>query len=264
MKKIIVFTDTHMQLQVETGKLDPDVQLAKGLAHVNQNHADADLVVFCGDLTDKGDIASYQKLKARLKDLELPYQLLLGNHDNRENFLAVFPDAIRDEHGFVQRVIETENVNLIMLDTLYGPPYEYPMSHMGNLCEKRFSWLEARLAEAGSRPCIIFMHHPPNDTGFAGMDAIKLMEGERFHDVISKSGNVVQLVCGHVHRTISGCHRGTAFCVFKSTVGQMPMLLDDNRTYLEVNEPSAYGIVMPNRKGVTVHTEDFELGEPLC
>lgn len=263
MSKIIVFTDTHMELCVPEGKFDPDVQLAKGLAHVNKHHSDAELVIFCGDLTDKGDVASYEKLKARLQDLQVPFQLLLGNHDKRENFLSVFSQAVRDENGFIQQVIETQHARLILLDTLNGPPYKYPFSHMGVLCEARLSWLDKQLSEAGDKPCIIFMHHPPHDTGFAGMDVIKLMEGDAFYELINKHGNVTQLVCGHVHRTISGSHKGVAFCVFKSTVGQMPMLFDDNKTNLEINEPSSYGMLFPHADGVVVHSEDFELSEEL-
>jgi len=60
-----------------------------------------DLVIFCGDLTDKGDVVSYKMLKSRLNDLNMPYKLLLGNHDNRENFLTVFGEEQVDEKMFL-------------------------------------------------------------------------------------------------------------------------------------------------------------------
>lgn len=259
MGKIIVFTDTHMEPEVAEGKLNPDVQLQKGIAHVNEFNADADRVVFVGDLTDVGDKQSYNMLRSRLKDLKIPYHLLLGNHDNRENFLEIFPDIKLDKNGFVQDVIETPEANLILLDTLNGPPYNYPESHIGKLCEKRMSWLEAQLDRAGDKPCIIFMHHPPHDTHFSGMDLIKLAEHEAFYELIKRYDNVHHIVAGHVHRTISGSHQGVPFSVFKSTVGQMPMLFDAMACHLEVNEPSAYGIIFVNSDSIIVQSEDFEL-----
>lgn len=261
MQKIIVFTDTHMQPQAGAEKPDPDVQLKKGITHVNEFNGDADLVVFCGDLTDKGDVGSYEMLKERLADLNIPYKLLLGNHDNRENFLTVFNDVQLDENGFVQQTIDMGSLRLILLDTLHGPPYDYPSSHMGKLCERRLEWLDAQLASAGEKDCIIFMHHPPHNTGFIAMDTIKLIDGSAFYNVVKTHDNVSQLVCGHVHRTISGHHKGIPFAVFKSTVGQMPMLFDVMDFHMEVNEPASYGILFADRGNVLVQTEDFELSD---
>lgn len=261
MQKIIVFTDTHMQPEVDEGKFDPDVQLKKGIAHVNQFNGNADLVVFCGDLTHKGDVISYEMLQNRLTDLNIPYKLLLGNHDNRENFLTVFDDTRLDENGFVQQVLDLGPFRLILLDTLNGPPYDYPSSHMGNLCEKRLAWLEAQLASAGEKDCMVFMHHPPHNTGFVAMDTIKLIDGDGFYKVLKNHNNVSQLICGHVHRTISGHYKGIPFAVFKSTVGQMPMLFDTMDFHMEVNEPSSYGIIFAEKDTVLVQTEDFELSD---
>lgn len=261
MNKIVVFTDTHMQPEVGAGKFDPDVQLQKGIAHVNEFNGDADLVIFCGDITDKGDIVSYQMLRNHLKDLNIPYRLLLGNHDNRENFLTVFDDVVVDENGFVQQVIDMGSMRLILLDTLYGPPYDYPLCHMGKLCERRLAWLDAQLSSAGERDCIVFMHHPPHDTGFVAMDTIKLLDGDAFYEVVKTHNNVSQIICGHVHRTISGHHKGVPFAVFKSTVGQMPMLFDTMDFHMEVNEPSSYGIIFADKDRVLIQTEDFELSD---
>lgn len=261
MQKIVVFTDTHMQPKVSAGKFDPDVQLEKGIAHVNEFNSDADLVIFCGDITDKGDIVSYRMLQNRLKDLDIPYKLLLGNHDNRENFLTVFVDAEMDENGFVQQVIDMGAVRLILLDTLHGPPYDYPLSHMGELCKKRLAWFDVQLASAGEKECIVFMHHPPHDTGFVAMDTIKLIDGDAFYNIVKTRKNVSQIICGHVHRTISGHYKGIPFAVFKSTVGQMPMLFDTMDFHMEVNEPSSYGIIFADKNSVLVQTEDFELSD---
>lgn len=256
MTKIIVFTDLHFG-QEKAGNL-PTERLTKGLAHVAAHNPDADHIILTGDLTHEGAVDDYRALQKVLETAPCPVHLMIGNHDRRENFQTVFPDVPKTESGHVQQVIDTPHATLILLDTLQAPPYSYPFSHIGVLCPERMAWLDAQLA-ASAKPCILFLHHPPHDTGFVAMDAIKLGNGPALYDLIERHGNVRQIVCGHVHRTISGVHRGVPFCQFKSLVGQMPMLFDVMDFHMECDEPAAYGILMLHEHGVLAHSEDFEL-----
>lgn len=263
MSKIIVFTDPHM---VKDGEriigIDPHARLASGIAHVNRHHRDADLVVITGDLAHRGDVESYARLRALLDGLEIPCRLMLGNHDQRESFAQVFPDSPRDENGFFQQRLEIGGNVLLLLDTLSGPPYGAPAVYHGLLCDRRLDWLDRNLAQAGDRPVYLFMHHPPHDTGFPGMDLIKLRDGERFHDLLARHGTVRHIFAGHVHRTISGSHRGIPFAVFKSPAHQMPMNFDTHDVTVSVDEPASYGIVLLKPQGCLVHVEDYELARP--
>lgn len=258
MSRVIVLTDLHITQEANTHGPDPDARLRAAIDHINTYQASADLVIVTGDLTDKGDAASYAKLADHLSHLALPYALMVGNHDHRAPFQEAFPQAPADPNGFVQQVIDLPEARLILLDTLNGPPYSYPFSHIGVLCEDRMAWLDDRLRET-DLPCILFMHHPPHETGFVAMDAIKLMNGPAFYDRILAHNNVAHIVAGHVHRTISGGHRGIPFTIFKSLVGQMPMLFDLMDFTMETDEPAAYGILMISPAGVVAHTEDFGL-----
>lgn len=254
MSRIVVLTDLHIAAEPDP-VINADTRLAAAIAHINQHQSDADLVVITGDLTDKGDAASYAKLKDHLSALKIPHALMLGNHDMRAPFLAAFPETPVTESGHVQQVIDLPHARLILLDTLNGPPYSYPYSHAGLLCAARLSWLDQALDT--DKPCILFMHHPPHDTGFVAMDSIKLMQSEAFHDRIA--GRVAHIVCGHVHRTISGSHRGIPFSVFKSTQWQMPMIFDVMDFHLETAEPPAYGLLLIGPDSIIAHTEDYGL-----
>lgn len=259
MSKIIVFTDIHYSVEHLDTEFNPIERLETGLNHAFKYNPDVDHIIITGDLTHHGDIPSYELLKDSLSKFEHDFKLLVGNHDNRENFLSVFPETTVDADGHVQRVIDTNTHRLILIDTLDGPPYDYPLSHRGMLCEKRLAWLDNQLSAAGSKQCIIFMHHHPHDVGFRAMDTIKLVNGDAFYAVIEKHNNVQHISCGHVHRTISGNHRGISFSLFKSTVRQMPMIFDSMDFYAETDEPAAYGIINTGEFGITVHTEDFGL-----
>ncbi|MCF3639144.1 phosphodiesterase [Rhizobium sp. TRM95111] len=260
MTKLIVFTDLHMTPEgTRIIGLDPHQRLKAGLDHVNLHHADADSVIFTGDLTHRADAPSYVRLKGLIDTLLPPSAITIGNHDSRELFRQHFPDVAADEEGFVQRAIDFADCRVLLLDTLFAPPYDYPDSHSGHLCERRLSWLDRRLGEAAGRPVLIFMHHPPHDTGFAGMDGIRLRNGDDFYDIVLRHGNVRHIFAGHVHRTIGGSHRGIPFSVFKSPVHQQPMPFDTPDPSLAVDEPGAYGIVVVTEHGLQVHTEDYEI-----
>lgn len=262
MTKLIVFTDLH--ITPEGGRiigLDPVERLRKGIQHVNRHHPDAARVIFTGDLAHRGDAPSYARFRQLLGELHCPPSLLMGNHDHRERFLDCFADCPVDENGFVQQAIDVDGARLLLLDTLFAPPYEFPASYSGYLCEQRLVWLDQQLCEAENRPVVVFMHHPPHATGFAGMDAIALKNGEAFYEVLKRHGNVRHIVAGHVHRTISGSSHGIPFSVFKSPCHQQPMNFGSMDTSLSVDEPAAYGIIFIQPDGVLVHTDDYEISQ---
>lgn len=260
MTKLIVFTDLHMTPEGTTIiGLDPRQRLLAGIEHVNRYHADADCVVFTGDLTHRADTASYHRLKDLLARLTPPAAITIGNHDHRERFLGIFDHVTPDAQGFVQRAIDFPDCRVLLLDTLFAPPYDYPASHVGLLCQRRLAWLDEQLGDAQGKPVLVFMHHPPHETGFTGMDAIRLANEDDFYDLALRHGNVRHVFAGHVHRTIGGSHRGIPFSIFKSPVHQQPMPFDTLNTSLSVDEPAAYGIVVVTAHGVQVHTEDYEI-----
>nr|WP_316657100.1 phosphodiesterase [uncultured Gellertiella sp.] len=260
MTKILVFTDLHMlpEGQRIIG-LDPVERLQAGLDHALSMHPDADRMILTGDLTHFGDRDSYARLKVLLDRVPLPLSMTIGNHDNRDMFQTMFPDVASDEEGFVQEVVDFPDARALILDTNIGLSWADPDHHAGELCARRLFWLDHHLAEAGDRPVLIFMHHPPHETGFAGMDRIRLRNGPDFYEVLARHGNVRHIIAGHVHRTISGSHRGIPFSIFKSPVHQQPMPFDTLDTSSSVDEPGAYGILVVTPNGLQVHTEDFEI-----
>lgn len=194
MTKLIVFTDLHMVPEgTKIIGLDPYQRLLAGIEHVNRHHADANRVIFTGDLTHRADTMSYERLRDLLSLLVPPAAITIGNHDYRERFLETFAHVAPDEDGFVQQVIDFDDCRVVLLDTLFAPPYDYPRSHAGYLCERRLAWLDRMLADANGLPVLLFMHHPPHKTGFTGMDAIRLGNEDAFYDLVLKHGNAPHL-----------------------------------------------------------------------
>lgn len=255
--KIIVLTDIHILPEGKTLiGINPTERLELAIAHINRTQADADLCIITGDLTHRGDPESYATLRRVLSGLAIPVKILVGNHDLRENFVAAFPENPKDDNGFVQFSHDIGGYRLIGLDPLNGPPYTYPESHAGILCDKRLDFLRKSLAGANGRPVIIFMHHPPFDTLFPGMDRIKLYNHDEFRACL-KGHDVRQIVCGHIHRSISVSWNGIPATVYKSLVDQMPFDLVTVDSSLAIPEPPAYGVVLLHGQTVLCHTVDF-------
>jgi 3',5'-cyclic AMP phosphodiesterase CpdA len=256
MAKILVMTDLHITPEGESIiGLDPGARLSAGLAHAARTHPDAERIVLMGDLTHHGAEQEYARLKTLLADLPWPVTLMIGNHDTRTGFRAAFPDAPTDADGFVQSAIDLGDIRLICLDTHEADP---AVQHSGLLCPTRLAWLVREL-EADTKPCLIFLHHPPFDTGFSGMDHIGLMNAAELRGVLAAYPQVKHVFAGHIHRTITASIDGLPITVFKSPCHQMPMILGQEGSGHSVDEPGAYGIILTDGDNVVVHFEDFTL-----
>ena len=254
--KLIQVSDLHF---VPPGTLlfglDPRVRLEAAITDINRHHGDAELCLFTGDLADGGAPEAYVALRETLAALQVPYRLTIGNHDDRDNFLRAFPEAPRDEHGFVQSVVTTGAGDMILLDT------PEPGQGSGSFCAKRQAWLEARLAEASGRPVTLFMHHPPLDIGIPSLDRIGLVDKQGFAEVVvgagEGAGGIRHIFFGHVHRPVSGSWRGIPYASLRSLVHQVQ--LDFATETLESFEPTppAYNVILLDGEDTVVHHHEF-------
>lgn len=257
MKKLLIFTDIHLKDPGETIiGLDPMERFQHGLDHAVANHPDAARIILTGDLTHYGRTTQFERLKEALADCPIPVSLMLGNHDNRKGFDNVFPDEPRTSEGFVQQVTDMDDYRLILMDTLDEPAEDL---HSGFLCEHRLAWLDQALAEATDRKVVVFTHHPPMLTGFDGMDSIALRNRFDLISRLKKHPRPVQVISGHIHRTISGQVDGIPVSMFKSPCHQMPMCLGPADVHSSVDEPGAYGLILLHPEGPIIHTEDYAL-----
>ncbi len=247
--KFIHFTDLHL---VRCGEklwgFDPSARLEKCFADLAQFHSDAKFCVISGDLTDCGDIESYGILKAKLLKFPVPTHLMLGNHDNRPNYLKVFGGA--DEFGFVQKNLTFDDQHFLLLDTLKNGP-----SSAGVFDQPRRDWLKAELNKCDGGPVYIFMHHPPFSIHHPLMDLIPLEDGEAFGDLL-EGHNVRHIFFGHAHRTISGQWRGHSFSALPSINQQLPLVGGSVATVYS-DEPPMYAVVYLDGMQVTIHSDAF-------
>jgi len=117
--KIIQITDTHLMPRgTELHGLNPCERLEACIASIKEFHADAEMCIITGDLTDQGLRESYEDIREILQQLPMPFHPLIGNHDHRKIFSEVFPEVPLDKHGFVQQMLETPIGRFLLLDTV--------------------------------------------------------------------------------------------------------------------------------------------------
>lgn len=253
MQKFIHITDTHF---VPPGTLlyglNPLDRLALCVADVNSNHADAAFAVVTGDLAHKGQPEAYDALKRELDKLVIPYHLLVGNHDDRANFRTTFPEARFDANGFVQYSFDMgEGVLGVCLDT------NEPGKPHGTFCATRATWLKDTLTQAGDRPVIVFMHHPPFKVRLKRMDDISLLDPSHFEQAIEGHRNIRHLFFGHLHRPIAGSWRGISVSTLRATSHQVALDFVIEGRIMGSHEPPAYGVVLLEQDQMIVHMHDF-------
>lgn len=217
-----------------------------------------DLLLATGDLVDRGDRASYERLREALAVVPFPVALALGNHDLRETFSDVFPDTPTVD-GFVQYGIDTDRVRFLVIDTLEEG------RHGGAFCETRARWLRAALAEQPQRDTIIVMHHPPVDVGIEWM-ATHPDEPwvARFGAAIAGHAQVKGIICGHLHRPISVAWRGATIFICPSTAPQVALDLapidpdlPDDRAMI-IADPPAFALHKWNGRQLVSHFDTAE------
>jgi 3',5'-cyclic AMP phosphodiesterase CpdA len=199
---IIQITDTHLVAggAPAYGRVDTLAGLRRAVDHILAQRrfiGAVDAVVATGDLTDHGEPEAYALFREALAPLGCPVYAIPGNHDRREPMRrALAPDGLIAAAGSLDFAADVGGLTLIGLDTLVeGQPH-------GAVSAEQCAWLDSRLAQAGDRPVILFLHHPPFVTGVDFMDAARLRDDSALAQVVAGRDCVRLVSCGHVHRCV--------------------------------------------------------------
>ena len=251
----VVLADTHF---VPRGGslygLDPRARLEAAVAMINREHADAAFVLIAGDLAHWGEAGAYESFAEAIAPLGPPVVLMLGNHDRRAAFRAVFAEADDDGAGFVQGVRGFAAATLITLDTLD----EAGRTHAGLLCAARLEFLERALAEApADRPIILAQHHPAREVGIPSMDKIRLLNAGDLWAVFERTGRRPDLMLhGHVHRPIFGTWRGIPIHIQRALNHQVGYDRAGERIP-GTHEAPDLSVVTVDGEGIVIHQRSF-------
>lgn len=212
-------TDFHVTPPGQlAGAVDTRAAFSALVDHLARLAPRPDLLIVSGDLAEVGVEEEYAFVRAGLERLAIPFLAVPGNHDRRAAMRAAFgalyessgagSGALRDPSGagvpeHLGVVRDVGELCIIGLDTLVEG-----RSH-GAIAGDQLAWLAAVLDAAEGRPVLVVMHHPPFVTGIPAMDAIGLIEGRaELAALLRGRGNILGILCGHVHRAIAGTFAG--------------------------------------------------------
>ena len=232
--------------------------LERCVARLNTVSPRPDIVVATGDLVDKAQTSEYVRLREILEKLEMPYYLLCGNHDSRENLVPVFHDHdYLPQDGFLQYVLEDYPIRIVCGDTRIAKKI------IGTMCTERLDWLDKTLTAEPDRSTLVFLHHAPFTSGLAPMDKYGYEDKAGIEAVIRKHPQVVRVAGGHLHRPVIVNWGGTTLSVCPSSAHQIALNPVPDTPVNIVMEPPAFHLHMwQEDTGLITHTmyvNDYEV-----
>lgn len=250
---IVHLTDLHVRpLGMPAYRIaETNMLTERALRAVQKLNVTPDAIVISGDLTDNGLASEYEVLSEMLGRLmTTPVYVIPGNHDRRDvmkTALSHLP-GVNAHPDFVQYVVETHDIRLVMLDTVL------PGSGAGELCAARLAWLDETLGQELEKPTVVVMHHPPFACGIRNMDCISLLNPAAFISVIAKHTQVKRILCGHHHRPINAAVAHTIASIGPSVAHQSEFVLGDEPGMWNL-EPAAFQVLvtLPD-DGLVAHT----------
>ena len=179
-----LLTDTH----ISSSNPRPMEDLQRSIADINQN-PNIEFVVVTGDLTESGDRASIEAVKAALDQLSVPYYAASGNHETTwsesgvMDFTRVFGDS---RFAFSHR-------GLFFIGFNSGPVIRMADGHVA---PQDIAWLKHNLdsvSKAGDAPIFVFTHYP-----------LRNGDVDNWYEVtdVLRQHNVQCIMGGHYHRNL--------------------------------------------------------------
>jgi len=190
--------------------------LSAALSRARSHDWPPDAVLVTGDIV-QDDPAGYPHFRRLFGALGLPVLCIPGNHDE--------PEALRRELAgapfIVGGHVDLGRWRIVLLDSCL------PGSASGRLSEASLAALEASLAAAGKRHCLVCLHHHPVPMSSRWLDRVGLTNAPEFFEIIDRHPQVRAIVWGHVHQAFEGLRKGVRLLATPSTCAQFLPKSDD-------------------------------------
>lgn len=195
----IHLTDLHISDPTVTDDhlySDTSKTLVAILADVKKVEPTPSFIIASGDLTNRGDVGSYEELKRIMReaDLGIPVLYALGNHDKRDGFYKSMTDRIEDFSAPYDHAAVIDGVHIVVMDS------SHPFKIGGSFEASQFAWLEAELANHPDLPKLLVMHHAPALDANPDLEweALAIADTEKLR-VLLEGRNVIGILSGHIH-----------------------------------------------------------------
>jgi len=216
--RLIQFTDPHLYSDEgeELRGVTTLPALAAALAQARARDWPPDALLLTGDLV-QDDPGGYRHLRRLFGSLGPPVLCIPGNHDE--------PQAMRRELAnkpfVLGGLLDIGRWRIVLLDSCL------PGSAAGALSREALAGLDAALGSAGTRHCLVCLHHQPVPMGSRWLDQVGLTNASEFLETIDAHSNVRAIVWGHVHQSFDALRKGVRLLATPSTCAQFMPKSDD-------------------------------------
>ncbi|EJC85404.1 putative phosphohydrolase [Rhizobium leguminosarum bv. trifolii WSM2297] len=192
-----------------------------------------DALVVTGDLVDDAWREGYRLIAESLHALDCPVHLLPGNGDDvqlmRSEFAAI--GTWLGAPGPLHFRVAVDDLTLFGVDvTVAGQSYGDLLPHL--------PWLTSALA-AVTTPVLLFMHQPPFRIGIEVLDQVGCRNGHALLGALEgMDRQPLAILCGHVHRPISGRLGSIPVRTCGSLCPPNPLLLEGRDDLPIIDAPS--------------------------
>jgi Icc protein len=150
-----------------------------------------DHILCTGDLSDRGELSSYELLENVFRTTDIPISILYGNHDR--------PSEMMNKRH--QKIINLENWRILCLDSVKNDA----VWGEGKLSTAEMEWLTDELVSS-QEPTIIALHHHPiffGEEELSWLNLIHLENGKELIELCSAFASVKGIIFGHCHHQIT-------------------------------------------------------------
>jgi len=255
MIKFGVFTDVHYAEGVKAGDRICDLSLDKLKKIVQDfNENELDFCVCLGDTINSARDFERDKLNLKavsdeFKKLNMPYHIVLGNHDleamSKSDFFTIWDGTPRTSYYS----FSLGNNKFFILDANYlSDDSEYCKGEYHwtdpNISSEQISWLESELESSKEKNVFIFIHQNLDHRTFDGKEDPHLVKN--YKDVIQileKQNKRITIIQGHYHdggyRVINNIEYITikALCTGNDTVNNPRLIVNiDDKDFIKYSE----------------------------
>jgi 3',5'-cyclic AMP phosphodiesterase CpdA len=236
--------------------VQPHANLAQAVAAIKKQTPPPELIVLGGDQLENGEHDSYQEVADAFKELQAPVHMVLGNHDSLTGFRKTSqPAKAPDFPGYYS--FDIKGLHIVILNSTVAG------KESGRLDERQLLWLSEDLHQSNLKPVLIFLHHPPFDTGIAWLDKVKLANSESFWEIIPPfAQNILGVFTAHLHLQHTTTHRGVLAAGCPAVSWQFSGNADAARAALS-EEPPGFNLIDVRDRYLAVRTVRFPLPRPV-
>jgi 3',5'-cyclic AMP phosphodiesterase CpdA len=209
-------SDTHLLSdgKLQYGVVDTVQHLEMALDRLSRVDPPPQALVFTGDLTDRGEPAAYEQLRAMVEPLaaRMGAQVVwcMGNHDDKDAYAqGLFGSSASLE--VLNRVYDVDGLRVVALDT------SVPDYHHGEITDEQYDWLGSVLRTRAPHGTVLAMHHPPIPIPMLPAAAIIELDGQDRLAAALSGTDVRMILGGHFHYSSYGTFAGIPVSVASAT-----------------------------------------------